>query len=93
MAKNGYTTLNLPNDLVEELKVWRMAFNLCYGRTVSYAEMICSMIDSLDQTEPDVISAMEILIKRHPDLLSKLGKYRGQTLIDKDGVAFTEAKE
>lgn len=30
MAKIEYTPLNLPKALVEELKVWRMAFCACY---------------------------------------------------------------
>ena len=45
MAKNGYTTLNLPSSLVEELKVWRMAFGNAYGKPVSYADMLRGMLD------------------------------------------------
>ena len=48
MAKIEYTPLNLPKALVEELKIWRLAFCASYGRTVSYGEMIRSMLDSME---------------------------------------------
>ena len=76
MAKNGYTTLNLPTALVEELKVWRMAFNTSYGKTISYAEMIRGMLDSLEDTEPGVVEEMGGIIKKHPELMEKMENYR-----------------
>lgn len=76
MAKNGYTTLNLPTALVEELKVWRMAFNTSYGKTISYAEMIRGMLDSLEDTEPEVVEEMGGIIKKHPELMEKMANYR-----------------
>lgn len=33
MAKIEYTPLNLPKSLVEELKVWRLAFCSAYGKS------------------------------------------------------------
>ena len=75
MAKNGYTTLNLPSALVEELKVWRMAFNSSYGKTISYGEMIRGMLDSLDSTEPNVVDELNQLVNKHPELRDKLGNY------------------
>lgn len=63
---NGYTTINLPTDLIEEIKIWRQAYMMCYCRNVSYAEMIRSMLDSLD-----------MIIKKHPELAAKVGKYTG----------------
>lgn len=75
---NGYTTLNLPTDLVEELKIWRQAFMMSACRNVTYAEMICSMLDSLEDTDPDVVQAMDLLIERHPELSEKIGRYRGE---------------
>ncbi len=75
MAKNGYTTLNLPTALVEELKVWRMAFNTSYGKTISYAEIIRGMLDSLEDTEPGVVAEMDEIIKKHPELAEKMGNY------------------
>ena len=70
-------TITLPTALVEELKVWRIAFNASYGRTVSYSEMIRGMLDSLAETEPGVIDELEHIIERHPELKEQLGKYRG----------------
>lgn len=77
MAKNGYTTLNLPTSLVEELKVWRLAFNASYGRTVSYAEMIRGMLDSLEDSEPGVVAELDEIMKKHPELIDRMANYRG----------------
>ena len=74
---NGYTTINLPTSLVEELKVWKTAFSAGYGRTVSYAEMIRGMLDSLDESEPAVVDALNTMVKKHPDLMEKMSNYRG----------------
>lgn len=76
MAKNGYTTLNLPTTLVEELRVWRMAFTAAYGKSVSYAEMLRGMLDSLEDTDPDVVEELDGIVKKHPELLDKLANYR-----------------
>ena len=77
MGKNGYTTLNLPTALVEELKVWQMAFNNAYGRQVSYGEIIRGMLDSLEDTEPGVVEELDVLVKKHPELMDRLGNYKG----------------
>lgn len=77
MAKNGYTTLNLPTTLVEELKIWRMAFCAAYGKQVSYSEMLRGMLDSLEDSDPGVVEEMDRLVKKHPDLEEKMGKYHG----------------
>lgn len=76
MAKNGYTTLNLPTSLVEELKIWRMAYCSAYGRTVSYSEMLRGMLDTLDKFEPGVVEELERIIEKHPDLGEKVGKFK-----------------
>ena len=76
MAKNGYTTLNLPTSLVEELKVWRMAFSASSGKNVSYAEMIRGMLDSLNETAPGVVDEMDSIVTKHPELKEKIGNYR-----------------
>lgn len=78
MAKNGYTTLNLPTPLVEELKVWRTAFNASYGKSVSYGDMIRGMLDSLVDTEPGVVKELEMLLEKHPELVEKMANYNGQ---------------
>ena len=77
MSNKGYTTLNLPTPLIEELKVWRMAFNNAYGRPVSYGEMIRGMLDSLEDSEPGVVEELDLIVKKHPELLDKLANYRG----------------
>ena len=77
MGNNGYTTMNLPTVLVEELKVWKMAFNNAYGRPVSYAEMIRSMLDSLEDSDPGVVSELETLLAKHPELEEKMSNYHG----------------
>lgn len=77
MTKIEYTPLNLPRTLVEELKVWRMAFCACYGKTISYGEMIRGMLDSLEDSDPGVIEELDAIVKRHPELLNKLSVYRG----------------
>lgn len=75
--KISYKSLNLPDDLVEEMKVWRQAYMVAYGRTVSYGEIIRGLLDGLDTTEPDVVKAMDMLIAGHPELGAKIGKYKG----------------
>lgn len=77
MAKTGYTTLNLPTALVEELKVWRLAFNASYGRVVTYGEMIRGMLDCLENTEPGVFEELETILTKHPELMEKMSNYRG----------------
>lgn len=76
MSKN-YTALNLPTALVEELKIWRLAFNASYGKNVSYAQMIRGMLDSLEDTDPGVVEELDHMVKKHPELLDKLAEYRG----------------
>ena len=72
MAKTEYTTLNLPKALVEELKVWRMAYCSAYGKTISYSEMLRGMLDSLDDSNPLVVEERDRLIQKHPDLADKM---------------------
>ena len=73
MAKTGYSTLNLPKSLVEELKVWRMAFCAAYGKQVSYGEMIRGMLDSLEDSDPGVVEELDRLVKKHPELRERMG--------------------
>lgn len=76
MGQKGYTAINLPTTLVEELKVWRQAFVNSYGRPVSYAEMLRGMLDSLEDSEPGVVEELDSMVKRHPELLERLNEYR-----------------
>lgn len=68
MSKIEYTPLNLPKSLVEELKVWRLAFCSAYGKTVSYGEMIRGMLDSLEFSQPDVVDELATILHKHPEL-------------------------
>lgn len=72
MAKNGYSTLNLPTSLVEELKIWRLAFNSCYGRNMSYGEIIRGMLASLEDSDPGVVRELDIILEKHPELKEKV---------------------
>lgn len=65
-------TITLPTALVEELKVWRMAFNASYGKEVSYGEMIRGMLDSLEVTEPGVVKELERIVEKQPELIEVL---------------------
>ncbi len=67
-----YAALNIPASLVEELKVWKMAFSMSCGRTVSYAEMIRSLLDSVPQSAPEVYEALEKLLEMNPELKGKV---------------------
>ena len=72
MAKIEYTPLNLPKALVEELKIWRLA---SYGRTVSYGEMIRSMLDSMEDSDPGVLEELGRILEKHPELYDKMVVY------------------
>ena len=77
MRKIEYAPLNLPKPLMEELKVWKMAYAASYGKIVSYAEMIRGMLDSLEDTDPGVVEELDLIMKRHPELMDKMANYRG----------------
>ncbi len=50
----------------------KMAFSMSYGRTVSYAEMIRSMLDSIPQSDPEVSGALEKILEMNPELRGKM---------------------
>ena len=81
---SNFKTINIDADLSEELKIWRQAFILAYGRTVTVSEMIRIMIDNLDGAEPDILHYMDFLIKEHPELAKKVGRYKGAETDDKN---------
>lgn len=73
MAGNiKYGALNIPESLIEELKVWKMAFSMVSGRAVSYAEMIRSMLEHINDFNPEVYSAWRKLLEMNPSLINKL---------------------
>lgn len=63
MAKTEYSPVNLPRTLVEELKIWKMAFSASYGRPVSYSEMLRGMLDSLEDSEPGVFEEFHRIVE------------------------------
>ena len=75
MTKIEYTPLNLPKTLVEELKIWRLAFCASYGRTVSYGEMIRSMLDTMEDSDPGVLDELGRILEKHPELNEKMAVY------------------
>ena len=77
MPSIGYTPLNLPKTLVDELKIWRLAFSAAYGRTISYAEMIRGMLDSLEDFDPGVVEELDTILRDHPEFEEIMAVYRG----------------
>lgn len=45
MREKKYKPLNLPVELVEELKVWRLAYCMSRGENITFEKMIQDMID------------------------------------------------
>lgn len=78
MKKIEYEPLNLPKTLVEELKIWKMAFDATYGRSMSYGEIIRGMLDSLEATDPAVVDELDMIVSLHPEFEEKLGRYNGE---------------
>lgn len=75
--KIKYSGLNLPESLVEELKVWKMAYALAYGRNISYAEMIRKMIDIIPEHDPAVKESVSRLLEMNPELAAKIANKNG----------------
>ncbi len=82
--KIKYSGLNLPETFVEELNIWKMAYALAYGRTISYAEMIRKMIDVIPEHEPAVKESLTRLLEMNPELATKIeGKNGGEFELSK----------
>lgn len=69
-----YASLRLPAALIDELKLWKQAASNAAMRPVSYAEFIRGILDSLDETEPDVTHEMDRMIESHPEIAKKIGR-------------------
>lgn len=72
--KQKYVPICLPENLVEELKVWKIAFTMACGKNVTYAEMMRTMIDSLEKTNPDIGRTMDSMKQMNPSFSGKLSK-------------------
>lgn len=51
-----FTAMNVPVDLLEQLKSLKKAYLVCYGKSVSYEEMIRSLIDGLQFSDPKLFT-------------------------------------
>ena len=67
MVKQHWKPLNLPAELVDDLKLWRRAFIATYRREMTYAEIIAGMLTSLESSDPAVF-------EEHEKLLNELDK-------------------
>lgn len=74
--KVEYTPLNLPKPLVEELKVWRTAYERANpGSAWSYERIIRGMLDCMDQIAPDVVAELDEMMKENPAILDQMANY------------------
>lgn len=67
--KKEYSAIALPKQLIEELKLWRKAFLVCYPtRDVSYETVIRGMLNALELYEPEVFAEYNrMYAAAHPD--------------------------
>lgn len=75
MGKVEYTTINLPKALVEEMKVWKMAYSVSYGRAVTYEEIIRGLLDNVEDIEPGVYAELAHILENNPELEGRMGVY------------------
>lgn len=69
--KKEYASINLPKEIVDELKLWKVAFAAAYGRSVSYGEMIKGMLVDIKHTAPSVHEEFRGMLERNPELRSR----------------------
>ena len=69
-----YATIKLSRELVEELRVWKMAFSAAYGRKVSYTEIIRGLFDSIEDSDPGVQEEFERILEQHPEFMEPCGE-------------------
>lgn len=56
-----FTAMNVPIDLLEQLKSLKKAYQVCYGKSVSYEEMIGSLIDGLQFADPKLFAYYKMI--------------------------------
>lgn len=76
MNQSKYRTMNLPEDVVEALTVWRQAYGVAKGRNVSYGEIIRGLLEGIRTLEPDVAAAMDAMLGANPELEKKMNLKR-----------------
>lgn len=67
--KKDYGTICLPKKMIEEIKLWRKAYMVCYPqKDISYESMIRGMLDCLEPYEPDVYAEFsKMYASLHPE--------------------------
>lgn len=73
--KKDYAPINLPKEMIEELKAWRLAFSACYGRSVSYEEIMRKLLNSISQTCPEAYRSMESMVENNAELKNTMKSY------------------
>ena len=61
--------------MIEELKAGRLAFGACYGRSVSYEEIMRMLLGNIQKTCPEAYKAMADMVKNNEDLKKTMKSY------------------
>lgn len=76
MAKK-FSSIRVSEELAEELRIWKMAFERSYNRgSLTYEFILRGMLDSLEDTEPAVVEELDRMCKEDPSLLLKVCSHR-----------------
>jgi len=73
--KKDYAPINLPREMIEEIKAWRLAFGACYGRTVSYEEIMRKLLGSIKEICPEAFRAMADIVSNNEELKKTMKSY------------------
>ena len=73
--KKSFSAINLPTEIVDELKAWRLAFSACYGRSVSYEEIMRKLLSSIVDTCPEAYKAMGNMVQNNEELKNTMKSY------------------
>lgn len=57
-----FTAMNIPVDLLEQLKALKKAYLAHYGKSVSYEEIIVGLIEGLQFADPKLFSYYKMII-------------------------------
>lgn len=76
MAKK-FASIRVSEELAEELRIWKMAFERSYNRgSLTYEFMLRSMLDSLEDTEPAVVEELGRMIDENPSLMARMVNHK-----------------
>ena len=62
-----YTTINLPQKTIENLKRLRIAYAYSTGEVRTYGQIIDGFIENLKDTNPQIFDALQNLSSRNLD--------------------------